>query len=421
MNGGAISGAISGAIGGSIGRRCVSALARHHAAQARARARLPAIAATLDAAGHCGQARPGAVPGRHTLPLALPSAAPSRRHPAQRLDRALRSLALAALLGAAAWTAPSSAATSCTASMTHLNFAPTNGAQVDASATLTVTCSSFGLSVLSRARVNLCANLYGGSNGGGTLNPRRLTNAFADAMQMQLYTDPGRTQIWGARGTTVPSPLTLQFDYPVNLLGGSQTLTATLYGRIPAQTALNAGNYSNPFTGGADTQIEFQYAEALTGTPPMPSQCFQGGTTGTPSTFPFTVSASVPHACTLTPKPVPDLAFGAVAGLIGANVDRTTAIGLVCTGRTAWQIGLGNGLNASGNVRRMRSAGGQFVPYELYRDSGRSQRWGNTLGSDTLAGTGTGTTQSLTVHGRVAPQTATPGSYSDTVVVTVTY
>ncbi|UZW60505.1 Csu type fimbrial protein [Lysobacter enzymogenes] len=327
-----------------------------------------------------------------------------------------------ALFAALALAAPAHAATSCTGSMTNLNFAATTGAAVDATATLTVTCSTGALSLLARARVNMCVSIFSGTDGGGTLAPRRMTNTPGDAMQMQLYTDGARSQIWGARGNaTVPNFLPLQFDYEVIAIGGSQTLTATLYGRIPAQTALNAGTYRNRFTAAADTRIEFQYAEALLGTPPMPASCVSGGSTGTPSSFPFTVNGSVPNTCALSPKPVPDLAFGSVPGYVTANVDRTTAIGLTCTGRTAWQLGIGNGLNASGNIRRMRSAGGQFVPYELYRDSGRSQRWGTTLGTDTVSGTGTGAAQSQTVYGRVAPQTATPGSYTDTVVVTVTY
>ncbi|WP_394538705.1 spore coat U domain-containing protein [Lysobacter enzymogenes] len=327
-----------------------------------------------------------------------------------------------ALLAALAWTAPAQAATSCTAGMTNLAFAATTGAVVDATATLTVTCTTGALSLLAKARVNMCVSIFSGTDGGGTLAPRRMINVPGDAMQMQLYTDSARSQIWGARGNaTVPNFLPLLFDYDVPLLGGSQTLTATLYGRIPAQAALNAGTYTNRFTGAADTRIEFQFAESLIGTPPMPASCISGGSTGTPVGFPFTVTGSVPNSCALSPKPVPTLAFGSVPGRVTANLDRTTAIGLTCTGRTAWQLGIGNGLNASGSIRRMRSAGGQFVPYELYRDSGRSQRWGTTLGTDTVAGTGTGAAQSQTVYGRVAPQVATPGSYSDTVVVTVTY
>lgn len=317
---------------------------------------------------------------------------------------------------------PAYALTTCTATMTNLTFPATTGAISDGSASLSVTCTTGAVAVLARVRVNMCVSIFSGTDGGGTLTPRRMLNSFNDPLQMQLYTDGARSSIWGARGnTTVPNFLTLQFDYPVVLLGGSQNLTATLYGRIPAQTALSAGSYTNRFTGAPDTLIEYQYAEPVLGTQPMPPSCVSGATTGTPSQFPFTVNGSVPNTCTLTPKPVPDLAFGNVPGLITANVDRTTAIGLVCTGRTAWQIGLNNGLNASGTVRRMRNAGGQFVAYELYRNSPRTLRWGNTLGSDTLTGTGTGTAQSLTVYGRVAPQTPNVGTYSDTIVVTVTY
>ncbi|RUY19730.1 spore coat U domain-containing protein, partial [Mesorhizobium sp. M7A.F.Ca.US.001.04.2.1] len=57
-----------------------------------------------------------------------------------------------------------------------------------------------------------------------------------------------------------------------------------------------------------------------------------------------------------------------------------------------------------------------------YRDTGRTQPWGITVGTDTVAGTGNGNVQNLTVYGRVPPQT-TPaaGVYTDTVAITVTY
>jgi spore coat protein U-like protein len=60
--------------------------------------------------------------------------------------------------------------------------------------------------------------------------------------------------------------------------------------------------------------------------------------------------------------------------------------------------------------------------YSVYRNSGHSQVWGNTTGTDTQSGTGTGSSQSLTVYGRVPSQTTPPpGIYTDTIVVTVTY
>lgn len=317
---------------------------------------------------------------------------------------------------------PAFATTTCTGTMTTLNFPPTSGGVTDATASFSVTCNTFGLSLLANARVNMCVSILSGTDGGGTLNPRRLINGFSDPMNMQLYTDAARTAIWGSRGNaTVPNPLLLQFTYAVPVLGGSETQNVTLYGRIPAQTGLNAGTYVNRFTGAADTLIEFRFAEQTLGTPPMPASCTSGGSAGTSSQFPFTVNGSVPNSCTLTPKPVPNLAFGSVPGPITSNVDQTTSIGLVCSGRTAWQIGLNNGLYASGTIRRMRNGAGQFVVYELYRDSPRSLRWGNALGADTLAGTGTGTAQSLPIYGRVGAQAPAIGSYSDTIMVTVTY
>ena len=68
------------------------------------------------------------------------------------------------------------------------------------------------------------------------------------------------------------------------------------------------------------------------------------------------------------------------------------------------------------------TSGGATVTYSLYSDSGHSTVWGNTIGSDTVTGTGSGSPQSFTVYGRVPPQaTAAPGTYNDTITVTVTY
>ena len=86
-------------------------------------------------------------------------------------------------------------------------------------------------------------------------------------------------------------------------------------------------------------------------------------------------------------------------------------------------MSLGSGQNSNGTTRRMAGPGGQFLNYGLFRDSGRTVQWGNgtALGGQ-VSGTGSGSAQSLTVYGRIpASQLATPGSYSDSVVVTVEY
>jgi spore coat protein U-like protein len=65
----------------------------------------------------------------------------------------------------------------------------------------------------------------------------------------------------------------------------------------------------------------------------------------------------------------------------------------------------------------------QLINYQLYRNAGRSEVWGDgNSGTVTVAGTGNGAPQAATIYGRVPAQiTPNPGSYADQVVVTVTY
>ena len=62
------------------------------------------------------------------------------------------------------------------------------------------------------------------------------------------------------------------------------------------------------------------------------------------------------------------------------------------------------------------------APFTVTATDARTQPWGNSSGVITAAGTGSGLAQSLTVYGRVPAQTTpSPGAYTDTVVVTLTY
>jgi spore coat protein U-like protein len=62
------------------------------------------------------------------------------------------------------------------------------------------------------------------------------------------------------------------------------------------------------------------------------------------------------------------------------------------------------------------------VNYSLFRNATRTQVWGQTIGTDTVTGTGTGANQALTIYGRVPAQAVPPpGTYTDTVTVTITY
>lgn len=134
------------------------------------------------------------------------------------------------------------------------------------------------------------------------------------------------------------------------------------------------------------------------------------------------VSATVTANCTVSTSAV---AFGSVNPLSGSNVDASGGITVTCTSGTGWTAtaGVGAGSGASYAARRM-TAGSDLLSYNLYTDSARTSVWGDGSGSTaTIAGTGTGAGQNVTVYGRVGSgqSTVPPGSYADTVAVTVTY
>jgi spore coat protein U-like protein len=136
----------------------------------------------------------------------------------------------------------------------------------------------------------------------------------------------------------------------------------------------------------------------------------------------LSVTATVTANCTVSSSTV---AFGNVNPL-GGNVDATGGITVTCTNGTGWSAaaGVGAGSGASYAARRMDDGGPNLLNYNLYTDSARSNVWGDGTGSTTLfSGTGTGLAQAVTVYGRVptGQTTVPPGSYDDTVAVTVTY
>lgn len=134
----------------------------------------------------------------------------------------------------------------------------------------------------------------------------------------------------------------------------------------------------------------------------------------------FQVTATVPDECIISAT---DLAFGNYSVTVGAAVDGTTSLSVTCSGGTSYVVSLnaGTGAGASVAVRKMTS-GANTLNYSLYQNAARTQVWGETSGTDTVAGTGTGSAQSITVYGRIAAsQPAAAGSYADTVTATVTF
>lgn len=141
---------------------------------------------------------------------------------------------------------------------------------------------------------------------------------------------------------------------------------------------------------------------------------------GTVSTT-FLVTANVNVSCTIGAT---DLTFGDYDPLAVSPKDGQSTVSVLCTNSAAWNIGLNAGTFAGATVttRKMTGPGSYSLNYGLYSDAAHSVNWGNTVGTDTVSGTGTGGTQNNTVYGRIpATQNVGAGGYQDTITATVTF
>ena len=143
----------------------------------------------------------------------------------------------------------------------------------------------------------------------------------------------------------------------------------------------------------------------------------------TPATLP--ISATVQATCSASTGP---LAFGAYTPGSGARTGNTT-INVRCTKSTGYTVALNAGTTTGGTfAQRLMAAGAGTLQYNLYTTAGFASIFGDGSASTlTVAGTGAGvsTPNAVAVFGQLpdsaANQLAIPGSYTDTVTVTVTY
>lgn len=134
----------------------------------------------------------------------------------------------------------------------------------------------------------------------------------------------------------------------------------------------------------------------------------------------FRVSASVQAVCEVTAT---DLAFGIYTSQSGTDLQGTTLLRATCTPGSSYNVGLNEGTSPGATVnQRKMASGSNALNYQLYSDAGRVSVWGNTQGTDTVTGVGTGLSQDHTVFGAIpAAQTVPAGDYSDTITVRVYY
>lgn len=315
---------------------------------------------------------------------------------------------IAALFGVAcALVASPAAAQSCSFTISGLNFGTINlAANTTFTSTATFSASCNGTP---NAVVRTCPNIDVGSGGSSTGNPRFLVNG-ASQLNFNLYQDGAYASVWGSNlwgfAGSYPSP-----TVDVTISGsGTGTASQTIYGEVwSGQPTLPAGLYVSSFAG---TQAQVAYAYSSSGT------CATIGNS-LASNAPFTVQATNATICSVSAAA---LSFG-TTGVLQGNLDATSSVSVTCTNQAPYTVALDGGLSgATDPTQRKMTLSGASVTYGLYQDANRLTPWGNSAGVNMVAGTGTGLAQSFTVYGRVPAQnTPAPGTYSDTVVLTVSY
>jgi spore coat protein U-like protein len=135
------------------------------------------------------------------------------------------------------------------------------------------------------------------------------------------------------------------------------------------------------------------------------------------------VTATVVVNCRLS---VPPLSFGTydpLAANASQPADTSAIVTVTCSRNTTAALSFDFGLHAlGGSDRDMRGPGTDNLRYQIYRDSARSQGWGQ--GGDALRILSKGITQpdEVTVFGRIPPQQEVqPGAYSDALTAVVDF
>lgn len=318
-------------------------------------------------------------------------------------------LVLALLLTTLA--APALAQTCQVSNTPTLDFGTTSPtANTDAQTTVTLSCQ--GPPTFS-AQITACIFIDLGSPGG--MAPRRMSNGAGALMNYDLYSNPARTQLLGPFGGGYPI---YAINFPIATAAQIQ-VNFTIYGRIPRAQALPAAYVYTALPGAS--VVRYSYGSQLL---PSPSaeNCRDGtsplfGGAGL-SNFTFgTVQARAANTCVL--DMASDLDFGSASSL-DSPLDQISEIRMRCATDTPWSITLDQGINPDNGQRRMAS-NGSYINYELYQDPRLNIPWGNTRETGTSEA-GVNLDVAIPVYGRVFPQTTPlPGTYSDTVTVTLTY
>lgn len=136
----------------------------------------------------------------------------------------------------------------------------------------------------------------------------------------------------------------------------------------------------------------------------------------------FQVSATVAASCLVSAT---NVAFGTITPAATGTATATGTITSTCTKTTPYNLEISAGNSNSVAARTMAGATGgntNTLAYNVYTSNTYATPWGVTVGTNTVALTGTGVAQTSTVYGQLSlNQYLTPDNYSDSLTVTLAY
>lgn len=257
-----------------------------------------------------------------------------------------------------------SAEASCTQVFTDLTFGTYTGTLLTGVNQVSVSCSSNSMQTIS---------LDAGTGSGATTTTRKMTSSSGTTLSYQIFQDAARTINWGN---------TAGVD-TVSVSAHNTSTVLQIYSQILAGQIVTPGTYTDTILSNIGS---------------------------------FTVTAVVQAFCNFSAS---SLNFGTYTGVL---LNATSSLSIQCTNTTSYTVGLNAGTSTGATVinRMLTGPGGVHLNYSLFSDSGRTLNWGST--SNTVAGTGNGTAQTLSVYGQIPGGTSVaPGAYSDTITATISY
>lgn len=300
---------------------------------------------------------------------------------------------------------------SCTVSGTQSDEYSYTSANINSDATVTLSGTVYCSSLLgtTHTRNYICmAVVFDGvtSEVNGTSLEYSVSGTVGGAGSSSSLT----SATWVGPTSTVSSNDTLAYEFEITVPAQSNTLVAYPAGSYVAQVTV--------YWAMQITSLSCEITDAL-----LSVNWSYGSTT-------LTATYTVPEFCLLNTTSAVNFGTLSEIGNAQQDYDAEGTINTTCNAGTTYTIYLGDGNNLLGSYRRMYNASdNDYLPYQLYQDSARTTVWDETGGTSSTGGTGgvsaigTGYEQETSVYGRIDAGTAIPsaGTYTDSVVVTVTY